>query len=274
MVKRGPASRLQPIKDAIRSILLQKESAGFVELHKELSQLGREHPEQEPSSFSTLSQCLKDLTKARLVERNVDTRKYELTTLGRFYPQAERAFTSQNYARRPESLARIGMNPAVWPNIVKATAEKLKIERIVRVTRPSEVLKLAEANARQTTEALGLVLNRTILEMVRDLGELFAAIMLMHCINETSKDIVTPRETESTIRDLVQIWSRNTFSKVEQMALASLSSLNRFRAFDRAIRGGAFPEGNEKGIYGIVPPVIEERLRALGYIDRSGKVSW
>ena len=121
------------------------------------------------------------------------------------------------------------------------------------------------ANAHDSTRAFDLILTRTVLEMIWNLGRLYATILLTHTINDSAPTSPAAGQVEATIRRLVQVWGRMSTRKVEEMALAAMPSIGRLRSFDRAVREGRFPEAApaRKTIYQLTPETIHERLQAL-----------
>jgi len=104
-----------------------------------------------------------------------------------------------------------------------------------------------------------------VLESIRDLGRLYANILLMHTINDSAPTKPTTKQVEATIHSLVQVWGRMSTRKVEGMALVAMPSIRRLRSFDNAVRKGKFPEATStrKSIYQLTPETIHERLQAL-----------
>lgn len=263
MVKRGQHSRLEQIEDEICSILLRKGSLGFTELQEEQS---KSSEERRAGSPTTLSHCLKNLAKAGVVERDIETRKWKLTTLGRLSIKAHEQVDNPDMRKHLRQDALFVLfkeaKPDAWWDLVERVARSLEIEKSVKDLPEEEVLKNLKSYTEQTKHGITAVWSGIMSDMLLDVGVLLAGILLIRSLYPSPLDRVSASKMATTIRGLVTDWGKITTKNIEQMIAANVLNLEVLVALDKAIRDGKLNHRLET----LTVDEVTKKLLALGYL--------
>jgi len=259
MVSRGPSPRTDIMKHEIPKLLLRRGSIGFTGLLNEMNQL----PESKRiGSPSTLSNCLKSLVKDGIIERDVETRKWSLTSFGRLSLTAyEHLSDLRLKERKVQFLVLKEAKPDAWWEIVEELARIVGLPRLLKDLPEEEVMKKLKAYTQQTQHAMARIWWAIASDMIVDIGGILAGVLLLRSAHPLLMDRDRTSRFAADVRTVVTLWGTSTSHKIEQLISAYASNLEVLAAWDKAIQEGKLGDGDRTVAF----PEIVKKLEALGY---------
>jgi hypothetical protein len=263
MVRRGRSSRLDEIQDEVCKVLLAVGPLGFTELHERLSKSAEERRAGSPS---TLSRCLKDLARAGMVERDIDTRKWNLTSVGRLSLVAHEQLSNPKVKTPLQQTALFLLvkeaRPEAWWDFVESVARSLQIWKHVKDLPEEEVMKNLKSYTQQTKHAVTAVWSGIISDMILDLGTLLAGILLICSLYPSPMGKDAMSKMTNVIHNMVTEWGKVTTERIERIVAANVLNLEILVALDKALQDKKLDDSVMK------MPVSEvtKKLQALGYL--------
>jgi predicted transcriptional regulator len=264
LVRRGQASRLEQIEEEIVGVLWRRGPLGFTQLQDQLS---KSSEERRAGSPSTLSRCLKDLAKTGNVERDIETRKWKLTPLGRMsvvvHEQVHNPHLKTDLRQKALFVLVKEANPDAWWEFVEKVAHSLQIEKRVKDIPEAELMKNLKNYTQQTKHATTALWSGIISDMVFDVGVLIAAVALIRAMYPSPMDRDSASRMAGIIRNLVADWGKETTQNVEKIVAANVLHLEVLVALNKAIEQGKFDAGS---VTEIPFSEVVKKLQALGYL--------
>jgi len=260
MVSRGRFPRTEKMEQEVSRLLFRRGSLGFTELLDELNRL----PEDKRiGSPGTLSHCLKSLARAGTVEREIETRKWNLTSLGRLSLTVHEQLSDPKLKERKTLfLVMKETKPDAWWEIVEGLARSTGLHKRFKDLPEEEVMKKLKAYTQQTQHAMTRLWWGIASDMILQIGSILAGILLLRSVYPVLMERDSASRLTTAIRSVVTPWGMSTSQKIEQLIAPYALNLEVLVAWDKAIRDGKFSQDDRTLAF----PEIAEKLKALGYL--------